>query len=170
VGAKPGPIQKVTEFFGGQGTINVNSWSPDSKRFAYVVYEVLPEQRASNSNGHASNIDILTDTQGLDFGPYLSRVVENVRQNWFSLIPKEARAPQYKKGMVAIEFAILKDGRVSGMKLEKPSGDVAMDRAAWGGITASNPFVPLPDAFHGPYLGLRFRFYYNPERSEVAEK
>jgi len=26
----------------GQGTINVNSWSPDSKRFAYVVYEELP--------------------------------------------------------------------------------------------------------------------------------
>lgn len=45
VGAKPGPITKVTEFFGGQGTINVNSWSPDSKRFAYVVYEVLPEKK-----------------------------------------------------------------------------------------------------------------------------
>jgi TolB protein len=32
----------LTTFFGGQGTINVNSWSPDSKRFAYVVYEPLP--------------------------------------------------------------------------------------------------------------------------------
>jgi Tol biopolymer transport system component len=27
---------------GGQGTINVNSWSPDSRRFAYVSYPVLP--------------------------------------------------------------------------------------------------------------------------------
>lgn len=25
-------------FFGGQGTINVNSWAPDSKRLAYVAY------------------------------------------------------------------------------------------------------------------------------------
>ena len=32
----------ITEFTGGQGTINVNSWSPDSKRFAYVSYEVKP--------------------------------------------------------------------------------------------------------------------------------
>jgi hypothetical protein len=24
--------------FGGQGTINVNSWSPDSRRFAFVAY------------------------------------------------------------------------------------------------------------------------------------
>ena len=35
-------IQTLTEFFGGQGTINVNSWSPDSKRFAFVSYRVLP--------------------------------------------------------------------------------------------------------------------------------
>jgi TolB protein len=35
-------IQILTEFFGGQGTINVNSWSPDSKKFAFVSYEVLP--------------------------------------------------------------------------------------------------------------------------------
>ena len=33
---------KVVELFGGQGTINVNSWSPDSTRFAFVSYEVLP--------------------------------------------------------------------------------------------------------------------------------
>lgn len=30
----------LTTFNGGQGTINVNSWSPDSKRFAFVVYPV----------------------------------------------------------------------------------------------------------------------------------
>jgi Tol biopolymer transport system component/catechol 2,3-dioxygenase-like lactoylglutathione lyase family enzyme len=32
----------IAELFGGQGTINVNSWSPDSQRFAYVSYELLP--------------------------------------------------------------------------------------------------------------------------------
>jgi Tol biopolymer transport system component len=35
-------IQILTEFFGGQGTINVNSWSPDSKKFAFVSYQLLP--------------------------------------------------------------------------------------------------------------------------------
>ena len=34
-------IKEVKRFFGGQGTINVNSWAPDSKRFAYVRYELL---------------------------------------------------------------------------------------------------------------------------------
>jgi Tol biopolymer transport system component len=28
----------VARIFGGQGTINVNSWSPDSRRFAFVAY------------------------------------------------------------------------------------------------------------------------------------
>lgn len=33
-------IEVIKEFFGGQGTINVNSWSPDSKTFAFVRYEL----------------------------------------------------------------------------------------------------------------------------------
>jgi Tol biopolymer transport system component len=32
----------LLRFFGGQGTINVNSWSPDSRQFAFVEYEPLP--------------------------------------------------------------------------------------------------------------------------------
>ena len=31
----------IVEVTGGQGTINVNSWSPDSTRFAYVTYQVM---------------------------------------------------------------------------------------------------------------------------------
>jgi TolB protein len=31
----------VVAFNGGQGTINVNSWAPDSKRFAYVAYPIV---------------------------------------------------------------------------------------------------------------------------------
>jgi Tol biopolymer transport system component len=33
--------KEIIAFFGGQGTINVNSWAPDSKRFAYVAYPVM---------------------------------------------------------------------------------------------------------------------------------
>ncbi len=40
---KIGSTQKVlVEGIGGQGTFNVNSWAPDSRRFAYVLYEALP--------------------------------------------------------------------------------------------------------------------------------
>jgi TonB family protein len=112
-------------------------------------------------------LDVLSDTMGVDFGPYLSRVLHDVRQNWYNLIPEAARAPLMKKGKVSIEFAILKDGRVAGMQLTGSSSDVALDRAAWGGITASNPFPPLPGEFGGQYLALRFHFYYNPDGSDL---
>jgi TonB family protein len=118
-----------------------------------------------NANaGIRSNLDILSDTMGVDFGPYLSRVLHDVRLNWYQLIPEVARAPMMKKGQVSIEFAILKDGSVAGMHLVGPSGDVSLDRAAWGGITGSNPFPPLPVQFRGQYLALRFHFLYNPDR------
>jgi TolB protein len=32
----------LAKLFGGQGTINVPSWSPDSKRLAFVSYQLLP--------------------------------------------------------------------------------------------------------------------------------
>ncbi len=114
--------------------------------------------------GRASQLEVLTDTMGVDFGPYLSRVVLEVKQHWYNIIPEGA---QWKKGKVAIDFAILKDGSVAGMKLEGSSGDVALDRPAWGSITGSNPFEPLPQNFHGQYLGLRFRFYYNPDKADL---
>ena len=87
--------------------------------------------------------------------------------NWYNIIPEAARAPLLERGKVSIEFAILPDGRVAGLKYISPSGDVALDRAAWGGITASNPFAPLPGEFHGPYLQLRFHFYYNPAKGDM---
>jgi Tol biopolymer transport system component len=35
-------ITVLTKLFGGQGTINVPSWSPDSRRLAFVSYQYLP--------------------------------------------------------------------------------------------------------------------------------
>jgi len=39
---QPVTPQAVTDFMGGQGTMNVNSWARDSRRFAYVMYAALP--------------------------------------------------------------------------------------------------------------------------------
>ena len=113
------------------------------------------------------NLEVLSDTQGVDFGPYLSRVLQAVRMNWYNLIPEAARPPLLERGKVSIEFAILPNGSVAGLRYVSPSGDIALDRAAWGGITASNPFAPLPSEFHGPYLALRFHFYYNPAKGDI---
>ena len=111
--------------------------------------------------------EILTDTMGVDFGPYLARITAVVRNNWMNLLPPSVYPPILKQGKVSIEFFILKDGKVSGMQVHTPSGDVALDRAAWASITASNPFPPLPKEFPGQNLGLRFYYFYNLEATDV---
>ncbi len=37
--ADGGEVKTIIKLFGGQGTINVNSWAPDSKQFAFVRYK-----------------------------------------------------------------------------------------------------------------------------------
>ena len=123
----------------------------------------------SPNSGMKSDLEVLSDTMGVDFGPYIERVLREIRMNWYNLIPEVARPPLMRQGQVSIEFAITKNGGIAGMKLSGPSGDVSLDRAAWGGITASNPFAPLPSEFKGEYLALRLRFIYNPDRGNALK-
>jgi TonB family protein len=124
----------------------------------------------ADRNARMGPFDILSDTQGVDFGPYLSRVIQSIKNNWYNLIPEEARSPLMKHGKVTIRFLITSTGKVAGMFVEAPSGDIPLDRAAYGGIIASDPFSPLPHEFHGPYLALRIRFYYNPTTGEMEQE
>lgn len=110
-------------------------------------------------------LEILSDTQGVDFGPYLQRIVQEVREHWYEVIPESVKMG--KKGKLAIEFVITKDGSVADMRRTLTSGDDALDTAAWSSIVGSNPFPPLPSEFTGPYLALRFRFYYNPDQADL---
>jgi TonB family protein len=112
-------------------------------------------------------LEILSDTMGVDFGPYMKRLKFSVQNHWEPLIPESALPPVMKKGVVVIEFAITKEGKVRGMKLIAGSGDVALDRAAWGAITDAIPLPNLPVAFSGEFLLIRARFYYNPDKNDL---
>jgi Tol biopolymer transport system component len=41
---KDGKIMTAARLFGGQGTINVPSWSPDGKKFAFVSYAIVEDE------------------------------------------------------------------------------------------------------------------------------
>ena len=109
------------------------------------------------------DVDILSDTMGVDFGPYLQKVLFEIKRHWYDLIPEVARPPIMKRGKLTVEFAINKDGSVAGLRYVQTSGDIALDRPAYGSITASDPFPRLPGEFKGNYIALRIRFYYNPD-------
>jgi outer membrane biosynthesis protein TonB len=107
-------------------------------------------------------VQILSDTQGVDFSAWLRAWYYDTERTWDPLIPDEVNPPISKQGQVMIRFKVLPNGRLmdGSLVLEGRSGDVALDRAAWGALTGSG-YPPLPRDFHGPYLELRALFLYN---------
>jgi len=111
--------------------------------------------------GLNTGVDVLSDTMGVDFNPYLRRILRQIYDTWLPLIPEEARPPLNKQGETLIRFSILPDGRIGGMHLDGSTQDQAIDRAAWGSITGVGQFPPLPKEFHGPNLELRIHYLVN---------
>lgn len=117
--------------------------------------------------GAGGGVQVLSDTQGVDFSSWLLRWHRETERTWDPLIPDEVNPPILKKGAVVIRFKVLPNGRImdGSMALEGRSGDSGLDRAAWGALTGSN-YPPLPHDFHGPYLELRAIFLYNMEAGQ----
>jgi hypothetical protein len=106
-------------------------------------------------------MELLTPTEGVDFSNYLARVYQSVKQNWFAVMPESVRLGD--KGVVSLQFRIMKNGTVPTGEPVRVfgSGKEPLDRAAISSIRASNPFEPLPPAFGGDFIELRFTYYYN---------
>ena len=121
--------------------------------------------------GFAGNaVTILTPTEGVDFSTYIARVLASVKRNWYSVMPESARLGD--QGKVVLQFRIMRNGVVPEAEpvMMGSSGKEPLDRAAASSIRASTPFEPLPSAFSGPYIELRFIFLYNiPLNSQTAQ-
>jgi hypothetical protein len=106
-------------------------------------------------------MEMLTPTEGVDFNDYLHRVYIIVKRNWFSVMPESVRLGD--KGVVSLQFRIMRNGSVPDGEPVRVlgSGKEPLDRAAVSSIRASNPFEPLPPQFSGPFIELRFTYYYN---------
>jgi TonB family protein len=120
-----------------------------------------PNAPGSGRGGMGAGAEILSDTQGVDFGPYIRKILGDIKRNWIPLIPEEARPPLNKQGETLIRFTISSDGHITAMNLDGSSQDTAIDRACWGGITGVGQFPPLPANFKGPSLELRVDFFTN---------
>jgi outer membrane biosynthesis protein TonB len=125
-------------------------------------YGTVPtRQKAARLGG----MEILSDTQGVDFGAYMKRLQVVIQSRFDVEIPQVARPPIMKKGLVVLEFAILKDGTITSIRMISSAGDVSLDRGAWGTLTFG-PAPQLPTQFTGDFIVLRGYFYYNPDRKD----
>jgi TonB family protein len=121
----------------------------------------------SRHPGKMGGMEILSDTMGVDFGPYMARLKYLIEHTWWPIIPEEAMPPLSKKGVTVIRFKIGPDGALQEMTLEGPSGTVSLDRAAWGAIKGAQPLPPLPKTFKGPFLEIRGGFLYNLQPEDL---
>jgi hypothetical protein len=117
--------------------------------------------------GMGNGVDVLSDTQGVDFSAYIRRLLATLQRNWEAVMPESVRMGE--RGVVFTTFQINPDGSVSAPDptLERTSGKEPLDNAAMSAIHASNPFEPLPSQFHGPFLKLRIAFIYNIPPEQV---
>jgi TonB family protein len=113
----------------------------------------------ATAGSQESPLQLLSDPMGVDFRPYLARVLMSVKQHWLAVIPESVRLG--RRGKVAIQFSIDRSGGVPKLVIATPSGADALDRAAVAGVSASVPFPPLPSEFKGDKIVLQFNFAYN---------
>ena len=115
----------------------------------------------AKGGAEALAVDFLSDTKGVDFGPYIRKTLQTIKATWLPLLPDEARLPFNQQGETIIRFTISPDGKISAMHLDGGPHQAKFDRAAWGAITGVGQFPPLPANFHGPELELRLHFRVN---------
>src|SRR5271168_3695548 len=127
-----------------------------------------------HSGGHGGRggaayggLEMLTPTEGVDFNGYLQRVYLTVKRNWFTVMPASVELGE--QGIVQLTFRIYRDGSVHAEDPEivRQSGKEPLDRAAYSSIRASNPFDSLPPQFSGPYIELRYTYFYNIDPNSV---
>jgi TonB family protein len=103
-------------------------------------------------------VEILSDTKGVDFRPYVREVVHTTQHNWRALTEDSSRFGVAEPTQVAVEFSIQRDGTVSGMKLVNASSNEALNQAARDAVANSSPLPALPDDFPEQHLELRVHF------------
>lgn len=130
---------------------------PDRMASETVARATPPPAPLGRADGSPQGAGALTLNVGdFPFAWYLRSVSAKITDRWAGkAIPGQQP--------VAV-FDINRDGRVTGLAIEKPSGNPYYDQAALRAITEAAPFPPLPSDFVGPVLRVHLGFNFSAER------
>jgi TonB family protein len=96
------------------------------------------------------------DTKGVEFGPWVRRVLAQIKKNW--LIPNAAMA---LRGRVAVSFNVHKDGTITDIVVSVPCAFDVLNKSSSDAVAASSPTVPLPPEYPSEKALITITFYYN---------
>ena len=125
----------------------------------YAGREAFNNQQGGAPDANFPSIQF--DSKGVEFGPWLRRFVAQIRRNWF--IPYAAMT---MKGHVVVTFNVHKDGRITDLRVIKPSSVDAFTNSAFNALAASNPTLALPPEYPDDKAFFTVTFYFNetPDR------
>lgn len=120
--------------------------------------QLIKRERFDNPTGgpNANDPAISFDSKGVDFGPWLTRFVAQVKRNW--LIPYAAMT---MKGRVVVTFNVHRNGRISDLKVVQGSDISAFNTAAFQALVQSNPTLALPAGYPDEMCEFKVTFFYN---------
>ena len=120
--------------------------------------QIIRRERFDNPQGGLAQNDaaISFDSKGIDFGPWLTRFVAQVKRNW--LIPYAA---QTMRGRVVLTFYVHRNGRITDLKVVAPSDVGAFNTAAFQALVQSNPTLALPPDYPDDKVLFTVTFFYN---------
>jgi len=86
---------------------------------------------------------------------YIDLLRSRISSSWYSSLV----APGLKgKYVTCVYFIVRRDGEISGLRVERPSGVISLDLSARRAIENAAPFAPLPNDFSSQYLVVHFEF------------
>jgi TonB family protein len=86
---------------------------------------------------------------------YVDLLRNRISSSWYSSLVAPGLKGKYVTG---VHFIISRDGRISDLQVERPSGIDSLDLSARRAIENAAPFAPLPNDFSSQYLVVHFEF------------
>jgi protein TonB len=94
-------------------------------------------------------------TLGTRFAGYAQQIQQLVAQKWHT---NDVDARVQTAPVVIASFDLLRDGRISNLRVVQPSGISALDYSAQRAILEASPFPPIPPGFERDSAKIEFTF------------
>ena len=86
---------------------------------------------------------------------YVDLLRNRISSSWYNSLVAPGLRGKYVTG---VYFIIRRDGGISDLRVERPSGIASLDLSARRAIENAAPFAPLPNDFSSQYLVVHFEF------------
>lgn len=115
----------------------------------------VPKKTQEEGKSTVGDENVRLDVKEFPFSYYLALLKSRIQANW-----EPPARPPGQQGTIktVIYFKIERNGRISDIVKESPSGHFIFDQAAVRAVTLADPLPPLPFDFPQSELGVHFEF------------